>query len=149
MKPVMHATISKWVLHRLSIVLAILCGGVMSAQAQPMKSDAHIEKLSDFSTWFSLLELPFLFVTVYFAFRTARALKGGVFGQGISLMAWGFLVMGVGHLHLQGIRLFQINVFATLFGAHGSVIVWVIALIITWALSGLGFYSLYKTSKTG
>ena len=105
--------------------------------------------MSDFTTWFSLLELPFLFLTMFFAFRTAKALKGGVFGQGIGLMAWGFCVMGIGHLHLQGIRLFQFNLFAEIFGLRGSVVVWVIALIATWTLSGLGFYSIYKTSKIG
>jgi hypothetical protein len=65
--------------------------------------------------WFGFMELPFLFISVFFAFLTANSLKGGKFGKGMKLMAWGFLVMAVG--------------------------------ILTWGLAGLGFYSIYKSSK--
>jgi hypothetical protein len=69
---------------------------------------------------FGLLELPFLFGAVIFAFITARALKGGAFGKGMALMAWGFLVMGIGHLHMQIEHFTQINLFSTLFGIQGG-----------------------------
>jgi hypothetical protein len=97
--------------------------------------------------WFGVLELPFLFIAVWFGFRTASALQGGVFGKGINLMAWGFLVMAIGHLHMKADRYFSFNLFNTLFGQTGGFIVWIFALMTTWALAGLGFYSLYKASR--
>lgn len=105
----------------------------------------------DFSTnvLFGLLELPFLFGAVFFAFLTARALKGGAFGKGMTLMAWGFLVMGIGHLHMQIEHFTQFNLFSTLFGTLGGKIAWFVALVITWSLSGLGFYNIYKASRGG
>jgi len=104
--------------------------------------------MSDFGTWFGLLELPFLFTAVFFAFRTARALRGGALARGMNLMAWGFLVMGIGHLHMEVDRTLHYNVLANVFGSWAGAIVWIIALVLTWALSGLGFYHIYKVSKT-
>jgi hypothetical protein len=97
---------------------------------------------------FGVLELPFLLVGVVFAFLTAAALRGGVFGRGMTFLAWGFLVMAIGHLHMQIDALFGINLFATLLGDGLGTVVWVLALIVTWALSGLGFYSIYRVSKS-
>ena len=105
--------------------------------------------LSDFSLWFGVLELPFLFLCVYFAFQTALALRGGVFGQGMNLMAWGFLVMAVGHLNMQLDHFFQINIFNDLLGADMGKIVWFVALVGTWSLSGLGFYKIYRAASKG
>lgn len=97
--------------------------------------------------WFSLLELPFLFICIYYAFKTAHVLKGGVFGKGMTLMAWGFLVMAVGHLNMQLMHHFNFDIFTRLLGDTGGKVGWFIALVITWGLSGLGFYSIYKSSK--
>lgn len=41
----------------------------------------------------AVLELPFLIATVVFAFLVAGKLKGGEFGKGMLLIAWG----GIGH----------------------------------------------------
>lgn len=95
-----------------------------------------------------LLELPFLLIAVFFAFRTASALKGGVFGRGMLLIAAGALVMAVGHLHMQIQAMWGVNIFGQVFGNTLGTVVWVIALIITWGLTGAGFYSIYKSSKT-
>ena len=101
------------------------------------------------SAWFGILELPFLVLCVVFAFLTAAALKGGAFGRGMALLAWGFLVMGIGHLHMQVEMAFQFNLFETLFGRTGGTILWLIALVATWALSGLGLFSIYRASTRG
>ncbi len=100
-----------------------------------------------FDFWFGLLELPFLALCIVYAFLTAQALKGGIFGKGMSLMAWGFLVMAIGHLHMQIDHLFGFNIFKTLLGEMVGQLFWVIALIITWGLSGYGFYLLYKAAR--
>lgn len=97
--------------------------------------------------WFGVLELPFLFLCVFFAFLTAAALRGGRFGPGMNLLAWGFLVMAVGHLHMQISQYFGVNLFDSLFGPAGGAVAWYIALVVTWGLSGLGFYQLYKASR--
>ncbi len=116
-----------------------VCGLALPAQQQS----------NSFVLWFGFLELPFLALCIFFAFRTANALKGGVFGAGMALMAWGFLVMGVGHLHLQFASLTGINIFNQLLGQAGGTTIWIIALIITWTLSGLGFYNIYRASRAG
>jgi hypothetical protein len=97
--------------------------------------------------WFGVMELPFLFISVFFAFLTAYALKGGKFGKGMKFMAWGFLVMAVGHLHMQVEHFYGFNLFKYLLGQAGGSIAWFIALVVTWGLSGLGFWSMYKASK--
>jgi len=102
---------------------------------------------SNMSYWFGVMELPFLFISVFFAFLTAYALKGGKFGKGMTFMAWGFLVMAVGHLHMQIEHYYGVNIFKTLLGQVSGSVAWFIALIVTWALSGLGFWSIYKASK--
>jgi hypothetical protein len=104
--------------------------------------------MNDFGAWFGLLELPFLFTAVFFAFRTASALRGGALGTGMNLMAWGFLVMGIGHLHMGADRILHYNLLANVFGSRAGALVWILALVLTWALSGLGFYHIYKVSKT-
>jgi hypothetical protein len=97
--------------------------------------------------WFGIMELPFLFISVFFAFLTAYALRGGKFGKGMTFMAWGFLVMAVGHLHMQIEHYYGFNLFKSLLGQLSGSIAWFIALIVTWGLSGLGFWSIYKASK--
>jgi uncharacterized membrane protein YGL010W len=99
------------------------------------------------NNYFGVLELPFLLIAVYFAFRTARALKGGVFGRGMSLIAVGALVMAIGHLHMQVLAFFDFNLFDEILGNVFGSIVWIIALIVTWGLTGAGFYSIYKASR--
>jgi hypothetical protein len=93
------------------------------------------------------MELPFLLISVFFAFATAHALKGGKFGRGMNMIAWGFVVMAVGHIHMQIEHIYNYNLFKDIFGETGGSLAWFIALIITWGFSGLGFYSLLKASK--
>jgi len=97
--------------------------------------------------WFGIMELPFLFIAVFFAFLTAYALKGGRFGKGMTYMAWGFLVMAVGHLHMQIEHYYGINIFKSILGQMSGTVAWFVALVVTWGLSGMGFYSIYKASK--
>lgn len=94
-----------------------------------------------------LLELPFLFGCVYFAFQTAYQLKGGIFGAGMQLLAWGFLVMAVGHLHLQIAEYTGFNLFENVLGSTAGTVLWIVALLLTWGLSGAGFYKIYRASK--
>ncbi|MFC5044610.1 hypothetical protein ACFSTE_15680 [Aquimarina hainanensis] len=96
---------------------------------------------------FGLLELPFLAIALIFSFLTATRLKGGKLGAGMALLAWGFVVMALGHLHMQIAHIFGYNLFKTLLGDTLGNYVWFIALIITWGLSALGFYKIYKASK--
>jgi hypothetical protein len=113
-------------------------------QASNAAADTHASAMG---YWFGVMELPFLFIAVFFAFMTANTLKGGKFGKGMTFMAWGFLVMAVGHLHMQIEHYYGFNLFKTLFGSFSGSIAWFCALIVTWGLSGLGFYSIYKASK--
>ena len=133
-----------------ALILPFLCltPGLI-AQNTTAHSEAPHHELISMEQWFGIFELPFLFLCVVYAFKTARALKGGILGKGMMLMAWGFLVMAIGHLNMQAIHHFgkDFDLFYHLFGSVGGTIVWFIALIITWSLSGLGFYNIYKVSK--
>lgn len=100
------------------------------------------------NTIFGLLEVPILLVCVYFAFRTAMALKGGVFGRGMMLLACGFTVMAVGHVHMQVEHYFGLSGFNALLGPVLGQIAWIVALLVTWALSGIGFYKIYRASRS-
>lgn len=102
---------------------------------------------SGFNAIMGLLELPFLGIALVFSFLNANALKGGKFGKGMSYLAWGFLVMAIGHLHMQLDYHFGINIFNSLLGDFAGQIAWFLALVVTWGLSGLGFYQIWKVSK--
>ena len=108
---------------------------------------AAVVRASNTNYWFGVMELPFLFIAVLFAFLTANACRGGKFGKGMMLMAWGFLVMAVGHLHMQIEHYYGINIFKSVLGTMSGSVAWFIALVVTWGLSGLGFWSIYKASK--
>ena len=114
-------------------------------QANTVMADAHSSSTAGY--WFGVMELPFLFISVFFAFMTAYALRGGKFGKGMSFMAWGFLVMAVGHLHMQIEHYYGFNLFRFLLGQFSGSVALFLALILTWGLSGLGFWSIYKASK--
>lgn len=96
--------------------------------------------------WFALLELPFIVLAILFSFRTAGAMRGGRLGRGMGLLAWGFVVMGIGHLLLLTQQVWGVDLLTKYFGAAGGAL-WVVALVATWVLSWLGFYSMYQVSK--
>ena len=140
------------------LFLLILTVGIIASSSSPAHCQSQCDLLqvnnaaaathaSNMSYWFGVMELPFLFIAVFFAFLTAYALRGGRFGKGMTYMAWGFLVMAVGHLHMQIEHYYGFNLFKSLLGQLSGSIAWFIALIITWGLSGLGFYSIYKASR--
>jgi hypothetical protein len=116
------------------------------SQGSPVE-EGHMHSPHDIDFWFGIMELPFLFICVIFAFMTANTLKGGKFGKGMTLMAWGFLVMAVGHLHMQVDHFYHFNLFSLLFGSVGGSLAWFLALVATWLLSAAGFYSMYKAGK--
>lgn len=108
----------------------------------------HSDHQTDnFNLWFSLLEIPFLIFVIAISFVVANSLKGGKFGSGMSFIAWGFLVMAIGHAHMQIEHITGYNLFQDLFGHIGGKIAWFSALIVTWGLSALGFFKIYKASK--
>lgn len=115
------------------------------AVAAPLAAQTHP---SAGSNAYALVELPALVLAVVFGFLTARALRGGRLGKGMALIAWGFLVMAIGHLHMQGEMLFGFNLFEALLGQDVGQAMWVIALLVTWILTGLGFYRLYRASAS-
>jgi len=140
------------------LYLFVITVGMIAASSSSAFCQAHCNLLqannaatamhsSNANYWFGVMELPFLFISVFFAFLTAYALRGGRFGKGMTFMAWGFLVMAIGHLHMQIEHYYGINIFKTVLGQMSGSIAWFAALIVTWALSGLGFWSIYRASK--
>ncbi len=63
------------------------------------------------------------------------------------LLAWGFAVMAIGHLLMQAKMMLNMDVLAMVLGESFGAAVWIVALVITWGLSWLGFQSIYKASK--
>jgi|SRR5579872_5915522 len=137
------------------IVFFLFIGALASSAAAQQPVNCSLLQVNNAGTanagamnyWFGVMELPFLFIAVLFAFLTAYALRGGKFGKGMTYMAWGFLVMAIGHLHMQIEHYYGINIFKSVFGQMNGSIAWFVALIVTWGLSGMGFYSIYKASK--
>ncbi|HQV32554.1 MAG TPA: hypothetical protein PKV71_11785 [Calditrichia bacterium] len=128
------------ILMPVSFLLAILMlkiGVSGTPQGDPSGESSHVLILT-------FLEVPFLVLCVVFAFMTAHAMKGGRFGQGMLLLAWGFVIMAVGHIHMQIDHFWGYNLLVTLLGAESGYLAWVITLVATWLLSGLGFYQIYK-----
>jgi hypothetical protein len=115
------------------------------AAATPLAAQGHTAGASNA---YALIELPALAIAVIFGFLTARALRGGRLGDGMALIAWGFLVMAIGHLHMQGEMLLGFNLFDSIFGHDLGQAVWVVALLVTWTLTGFGFYRLYRASSS-
>ena len=74
-------------------------------------------------------------------------MKGKKFGKGMRMIAWGFLVMAVGHLHMQVQQFTGINVFEKILGKNIGSAAWSLALLVTWGLSALGLYYIYDASK--
>jgi hypothetical protein len=95
----------------------------------------------------SLIELPFHGIAIAFSFRTARAMRGGIFGRCMSLTAWGLLVMAVGHLLMISDPYFGVNVLTATLGVVIGDVLWVWALILSWALMGVGLGSIYVASR--
>src|SRR5207253_9428617 len=127
----------------ITLVIFFLCSQSVNAQQHH-----HIDNsASDASFWFSFLEIPFLLIALIYAFATARALQGGKFGKGMNLVAWGFVVMAIGHIHMQIEHFYNYNILKSLLGEAGGTLAWFIALVLTWGFSGLGFYSILKASK--
>ncbi|HEX6070626.1 MAG TPA: hypothetical protein VFZ18_12400 [Longimicrobiaceae bacterium] len=124
---------------------AILAATALAAAATPAAAQSH--GVAEANAY-ALIELPALALAVIFGFLTARALRGGRLGEGMGLIAWGFLVMAIGHLHMQGEVLFGFNLFGALFGRDLGQAVWVVALLVTWTLTGFGFYRLYRASSS-
>lgn len=101
-------------------------GTELQAQETQHASEQIGVFLLNISNWFRIIEIPFLLIAVIFGFLTASALKGGIFGRGMSLAAWGFLVMAVGHLHMQVEHFFHLNLFAKIFDNVMGGLVWAI-----------------------
>ena len=127
----------------LSLLLAVV---KLFAQSEGYGSTTDAHQL-DLTVWFGLLELPFLFLCIFYCFKTSAALRGGVFGKGMKYLAWGFVIMAVGHVAMQVHHSFGFDVFRDVFGYLWGSLLWFIALSLTWGLSAIGFYSIYKVSK--
>lgn len=125
-----------------SLVLACM---LVSLPAFAMDHGGGMELDSSFVL--SLMELPFLGIAIAFSFRTARAMRGGIFGRGMSLMAWGLLVMAAGHLLMISDTYFGVNVLTATLGVVVGDVLWVAALILSWALMGVGLNSIYVASR--
>lgn len=124
------------------IATFLLAAATLSAQ-----HGEHATETNDFNLWFGLLEIPFLVFVIVLSFIVANSLKGGKFGSGMALLAWGFLVMAIGHAHMQVEHITGYNLFNDLFGNIGGKIAWFSALLVTWGLSALGFIKIYKASR--
>lgn len=121
----------------------------MAAAASPaLALDSHATVHGfDNSLVLSALEIPFLLLAVVYGFRTAGALRGGVFGRGMGAVAIGMLVMAVGHALMMADMALHMNILDTLFGSLLGSIAWIVALIASWGLLGYGFHSIYQTSR--
>jgi hypothetical protein len=99
------------------------------------------------SVLLGMLELPFLGIALFYSLRTASAMRGGIFGRGMALVAGGMLVMGIGHFLMLADSGFGIDVLTVSLGPTWSGVAWIAALVASWGLTGTGFHSIYKASR--
>ena len=123
--------------------------GAAFAMATPAFAQIHggTHPMFNSSLVLGMLEIPFLALALFYSLRTASAMRGGIFGRGMALMAGGLLVMGIGHFLRLADTAFGVDVLTSCFGATLSGILWVTALVASWALMGTGFHSIYKASR--
>ncbi|MEQ9263223.1 MAG: hypothetical protein RLP14_08685 [Owenweeksia sp.] len=81
-----------------TLTLLLFAAGTVGLNAH---TTTHSGTNHDFNPWFSLLEIPFLIAVAGLSFIVVSALRGGELGKGISLMARGFLIMAIRHIHMQ------------------------------------------------
>jgi len=94
------------------------------------------------TSWLQLLELCFLLTAVCCSFYTALVLQAAERGQistqrlarAMFVLAFSFLIMGVGHLHMQWLHLTGINLFHRYLGVLWGDRLWLLALMLTWLL---------------
>ena len=103
--------------------------------------------MMDQSQIFGLLELPFLAAAVFLAFMVAIRLRGGAFGRGMQYLAWGFVVMAIGHVHMQIEYYTGVNLLDSLLGPRAGTVAWILALVVTWGLSAYGFLQVYRAAR--
>jgi hypothetical protein len=130
-----------------AIMLAACCGIAFSVHPAAAAESHAFHPTFNSSFTLGLIELPFLLVAIIYAFRTAGALQGGIFGRGMGLMAGGMVVMAIGHLLMMSDMIFGVNLLGEVFGATLGGILWVVALLSSWGLVGFGFHSIYRASK--
>jgi hypothetical protein len=128
-----------------SIVLAGLCT-MLATPSAFAQTHGGVDPGFNSSVLLAMLEIPFLGLALFYSLRTASALRGGIFGRGMALVAGGMLVMGIGHFLMLADTAFGIDLLSTYFGSMGSRALWVTALVASWALTGTGFHSIYKAS---
>src|SRR5947209_20181807 len=96
------------------------------------------------STWFAILELPFLLLATAFGFLTARAVKSSSIWRGMTFIALGSLLMAVGHIIMMADQLLKEHLLTEFLGNVGGAWAWLVALCTSWLFYGLGFVEIYK-----
>jgi len=96
------------------------------------------------STWFAILELPFLLLATAFGFLTARAVKSSSIWRGMTFIALGSLLMAVGHIIMMADQLLKEHLLTEFLGNVGGAWAWLVALCTSWLFYGLGFFWIYE-----
>ena len=127
------------------MVVLLLFSGELAGQPSEVIASGSKENFN-LAIWFGLLEFPFLILCIFYCFKTSAVLRGGIFGKGMKYLAWGFVVMAVGHIAMQIHHICGFDVFRDVLGHLFGSLLWFVALSITWGLSAIGFYRIYTAS---
>ena len=100
-----------------------------------------------FEQWFGIVELIFLATCIYYAFKTANRLKGGVFGSGMIHIAWGFVILGVGHLISQLAYIFEADLMALILKQQQGLITELLIFVFAWGVIILGFMKIFQATR--
>lgn len=101
-----------------------------------------------FEEWFGFVEIVFLVVCIYYSFKTARKLKGGVFGSGMIHIAWGFVILGIGHVISQLAYIFEVDLLALILKQQQGKITEILIFVFAWGVITLGFMKIYQMTKS-
>ena len=96
------------------------------------------------STWFAVLEMPFLLVAIIYGLLIARTVRSSLIGRGMTFIALGSLVMAIGHILMIVNGLAKEQILSVILGDVGGAWAWLAALCTSWLFYGLGFIEVYK-----
>ncbi len=101
-----------------------------------------------FEHWFGMVEMLFLLVCIYFAFKTAHSLKGGVFESGMIHIAWGFVILAFGHGISQLAYIFEVDVLELILRQQQGKITELLIFVFAWGVLILGFMKIYQATRS-
>ena len=108
----------------------------------PKLAAADAASFSQVDVWVELAQCAVMLLVTMVAFRTAASLKGGFFGPGMGLFAWGIAILALAQAAELALRRFGVPLPPAVLEIS-QLVLW----ITSWALFGGGFHQISRASR--